>query len=248
MAKKDDTPDFIEEFEGAADRMAGWIGEHLAQVVGLLVVVLGAALGWGLYGNYAEGREQEASDALEKARSAYFQALGASPGAIEEPQLANPKAAEAIRSEYLEEFRKVADEHDGTVAGALALFEVAQLNEKLGKGGDNAEVWEQALASTAGNEALAGLLHQRRAVALEREEAWSEAADAHEAAGQLAGYALRYWALADAARCAATAGDPARALTLYERVDREAPHLNLPAHLRAQFRELQATQAETSAG
>ena len=243
MAKRSESPDLIEEFEGVAERMAGWIGENLATVIGGLVLVLGLALGWGLYGNYAKSREEKASDALEKTRAAYFTALGASPGAIEEPTLANPKAAEAIRKEYLEEFRSVADEHGGTVAGTLALFEVTQLMEKLGQGEQGDAVWQEALAATADNDGLAGLLHQRRAAALEKQGAWTDAAAAHEAAGQLAGYPLRYWALADAARCAAGAGDPARALTLYERIEREAPDLTLPRHLRAQFQELRATQS-----
>ena len=83
MAKRSDTPDLIEEVEGAADRMAEWIATNVTLVVGVLVLVLASALAWGGYGSYAKGREADASNALEKTRFAYFEALGASPGAIE---------------------------------------------------------------------------------------------------------------------------------------------------------------------
>ena len=45
----------------------------------------------------------------------------------------------------------------------------------------------------------------------------------------------------DAAAFRAAAGESERALALYERVEREAPELNLPPHLSAQYRELQAS-------
>ena len=50
----------------------------------------------------------------------------------------------------------------------------------------------------------------------------AEAAAEHEAAGALPDFPLRYFALADAARCYAQAGDRVRALALLERVESEA--------------------------
>ena len=72
----------------------------------------------------------------------------------------------------------------------------------------------------------------------------AEAAAEHEAAGALPGFPLRYFALADAARCYAQAGDRVRALALLERVESEAKEgYSLPAPMRSLLRELRAASA-----
>lgn len=242
--KHGDAPELIEEFESAADRLANWIGAHLWLVGGGLVLVLLAGWGFEAYRNMGHEREAAASDALEQTRSAYFTALGAPPGALELPELANPKAAEAINQEYLGKFRAVAEKYPGTVAGTLALFETAELLEKLGHSDQMAQVWQQALAQAAGNPRLEGMLQQRIAAAHEADEQWAEAAAAHEAASEIPGYPLRYWAMVDAARCWLAAGDRARALALLERVEKEAPDLRLPDSMRIELRELRASSSK----
>ncbi|MBW2270653.1 MAG: hypothetical protein JRH16_18975 [Deltaproteobacteria bacterium] len=241
MAKRKPAPDIIEELESAAERMAAWIGQNRWLVGGSLALVLGTALAWGGYENYSRIHEEAASNELDKTRSAYFIALGASPTAIQEPVLANPKAAQAIQQDFLERFQGVADEHAGTVAGTLALFEVARLLDKLERGDESGALWDRTLAAASGKPGLAGLLHQQRAEAFEHRGDWSQASAAHESAGDIVEYPLRYWALVEAARCAAAGGEGERALALYERVEREEPELTLPPHLRAQYRELQAS-------
>jgi tetratricopeptide (TPR) repeat protein len=241
--KRHDHPDMIEEFESAAEKLAGWIGKNAAPVGGAVLALLALAGGVGGFRSWSAANEETASDALDRTRSAYFQALGADPGSIQEPELANPAAAQAIRDEYLPKFEIVADEHEGTVAGTLALFEVAALLEADDRVAETDAVWQRALEQASGNPRLEGLLHQRVGEAHERNAAWAEAAAAHERAGQLADYPLRYWALVDAARCYAAAGESARALELYQRVQNEAPDLQLPPHIRIQIRELQALAA-----
>ena len=209
-------------------------------ISGVLVVVLCAFGGWDLYHSSSQGREDAASNALDQTRTDYLFAFGAQPGTLEEPELANPALADAIREKYVAEFEAVAEEHAGTVAGSLALFEAAELLNRLGQPEQAEEIWRQALSSASGNPGLYGILQQRVAQAHEARQAWAEAAAAHQEAGRTQGYPLRQWALVDAARCYAAAGEPERALELYEEVEREAPDLNLPDHLRAQFRELRA--------
>jgi tetratricopeptide (TPR) repeat protein len=238
-----DHPDMIEEFESAAERLAGWIGQNLLLVGGSVAAVLALAAGIGGYGSWTASQEASASDALDRARSAYLQALGASPGAVEEPELANPAAAVAIRQEYLPKFEAIAVEHEGTVAGTLALFEVAALLEASDRGDETGPIWDRALEQASGNPRLEGLLLQRRGEAHEQRGAWAEAAADHERAGGLQDYPLRYWALLDAARCHAAAGDAEKALGLYDRVEAEAPDLAIPAHIRDQIRELRAVAA-----
>lgn len=244
MAKhRHDHPDLIEEFESAAEKLAGWIGQNIVLVGGALAAVLALAAGIGGYRSWSTANEEEASDALDRMRGAYLQALGAEPGSLVEPELANPAAAVAIREEYLPQFRGIADDHDGTVAGTLALFEVAALLEALEREDETGAVWARALGQVADNPRLEGLLHQRVAEAHERNEAWAEAAAAHEQAGRLEGYPLRYWALVDAARCYASAGERDQALALYDQVEAESPDLPLPPHIRDQIRELRAVSA-----
>ncbi len=243
MARRSHQPDLIEEFESAADRMARWIATHSVPVVGILVLVLAGAFAWDRIGAGIDARAEAASNALDATHAAYLVALGGVPGSVEIPELANPVAAAVIHEEYLERFRAVADEHRGTVAGTLALFEVAEILDRLDRPEQTLEVWQQALDDLSGHASLRAMLHQRIARLHEERGDWTEAAAAHEAAGGIAEFPLRYWALAEAARCFAQAGQAERALALYEQVAREAPDLALPDHLRAQFRELRAVAA-----
>ena len=241
MAKKrHDHPDLIEDFESAAEKLAHWIGENRLLVGSILVVVLGTAAAIGGYRTWDAAREEKASAALDRIRSAYLAALGASPGSLVEPELANPAAAASIREEYLPKFQAVSDQNSGAVAGTLALFEMATLLDALDRQQETEAIWARALEQAAGNPGLEGLLHQRVGEAHERKGDWAEAAESHQRAGHLQAYPLRYWALVDAARCFAAAGEPARALELYEKVTAEAPDLALPPHIRAQLRELRA--------
>ena len=246
MAKREPKPELIDEIEGGAERLASWIGENALAVALAVAVILGGALTWGVYDSWATGREEAASNALDAARTAYFGDLGAGPLTRAEPELANPAAAQAIREEHLDHFLAVADAHGDTVAGTLALFEAAQIQQRLDRFAESEGVWQRALATASGNAGLEGLAQQRLAESLEARGAWAEAASAHEAAGAIADYPLRYWALVDAARCWAAAGQDERALELYERVEDEAPEFELPPHLATQRGELRA--AHRSAG
>jgi len=67
---------------------------------------------------------------------------------------------------------------------------------------------------------------------------WLEAARAHEAAASVTSFPPRYLSMADAARGYARAGETATALSLYQRLQAEAPDVELPAHVRARLREL----------
>jgi tetratricopeptide (TPR) repeat protein len=245
VAKQQHSPDMIEGFESGAERLAHWIGENAFLAGGLLFAVLAVAGGWGGLTSLQRSREAKASVALEQTRSDYLRDMGAAPGDFELPELANPATADRIREEYVEKFQAVADQNRGSVAGTLALFEVAEILDALGREEQVQTVWESALEASAGNDRLTGLLLQRVGESHERRESWSEAAEAHQAAGELEAYPLRYWALLDAARCMVAAGSKQQGLTLYRRVQQESPELPVPDHLRLQFRELEATSASS---
>jgi tetratricopeptide (TPR) repeat protein len=234
--------EMLGELESAADRLGDWLQTHIvpvsAAIVGLLVA---AGLGAWLV-SARENAEDAASSALAKTRADFLSAMGAPPGSFEVPELANASAAEAIRTEYEKRYAEVAAEHQGTVGGTLAALERASLLDAGGHTDEAIALLEQALAD-APRGAVRGIVAQRLAQRFEAAGKWAEAADRHEKAAKLDDYPLRHWALADAARCRAMAGDPVGARALYDQLEREAPDLPLSDEQRAQSLELRAAAA-----
>lgn len=241
-AKSGNATDTIAEIEGIVERGAAWVGENLVVVAILLLALLASAAGVGMYLSSRTAGAEAGSDALDNVRNAYLKAMGASPGAIEVPELANPTAAAAIRAEYLTKFGEIADNYPGTVAGVLARLEQGNLAEADGELDNSIEIWRQTLAGLSGNPKLEAVVYQRIGQAYEDADQWVEAAEAHEAASAIEINPLRYFAMADAARCYAHAGETARAKVLAERLQLEAPTLQLPGQLSASMRELRTAQ------
>lgn len=239
MARHPETPDVVEEIESGAERLAGWVAANLWLSAGIVLGVLAVVGAVGSYASWKSSREESASDALDTVRTAYLREMGASPGALEVPELANPKAAQEIRERFLVQFREVAESQRGTVAGTLALLETADLLEGLERPDERAAAFAEARES-APNPMLRAVVDRRVGYLHEDAGRWAEAAAAHEAAAAVAEYPLRAWALADAARCELKAGRTAEALALYDRLQTEAPDLALPEHEAAQLRELRA--------
>lgn len=243
MARKHHQPAAIEtldEIQSAADRLGSWIQENLRWVVAAVVVLLLLAGGASYLARGQTRSEQAASNALAETRNAYLEAMGAPPGALEVPKLANEEAAREIRAEYEQKFSAVADAHENTVSGALARMEVAQLAIDAGQLDRALALFDQILAGDLPSQALRGMVLQSTAQTLEQAERWGDAAARHAQAAELESYPLHDWALVDAARCLVEAGDRVGALALYEQLESEAPELRLPEHLRAQKRELEA--------
>jgi tetratricopeptide (TPR) repeat protein len=162
---------------------------------------------------------------------------------VEVPELANPETAKRIRAEYVEKYRAVAEAHPGTVPAALAWLEVADLLDAQGDREASFESLQKGLAEQPENPRLAGLVHQRIAQNYEDRGMLAEAAAEHEKAGDLPGFPLRYFALSDAARCYAQAGQRDRARELLERIESEAKDVyQLPPEQRALLRELRVSQ------
>jgi tetratricopeptide (TPR) repeat protein len=169
--------------------------------------------------------------------------MGASPGAIEVPELANPAAGADIRREYGERFEAVAVAHSGTSAAAIARLEQGNLAAAADDNAGALEIWRAAVLERPSGDAFVGVLQVRIAQALEAEGDWVAAAEAHAAAGDVAAYPFHAWALAEAARCFVQADRPKAALELYTRLQAEAPDLPLPDHLRSQLRELELSNS-----
>jgi tetratricopeptide (TPR) repeat protein len=233
--------EMLGEIEGLADRLGEWLQNHIVPVASAIVALLVAAAVGSWLLSAREDSEQEASSALAQTRADYLSAMGAQPGAIEVPELANPAAAAQIRTEYEKRYAEVASKHEGTVAGALAAIERAGLLSQGGNGDEAIAVLEHALAKAPADGGVRGIVAQRLAQRFEAAGRWAEAANQHEAASKVSDYPLRAWAIVDAARCRAAAGDTAAARALYERLEREAPDLPLSDDQRARSLELRAS-------
>jgi tetratricopeptide (TPR) repeat protein len=242
MSRRDQgaAAEVLGELESAADRLGEWLQKHLVPVAGAIAALLLAAGTGAWLASSRESAEQEASSELAQTHADYLSAMGAQPGTIETPELANPAAAAQIRAEYEKRYAELETKHAGTVAGALAAIERAGLLSAGEKADEAIVVLEQALTEAPAHGGVRGILAQRLAQRFEAAGRWAEAADRHEEASKLPDYPLREWALVDAARCRAQAGDTAAARALYERLAREAPDLPLNDDQRARSLELRA--------
>jgi tetratricopeptide (TPR) repeat protein len=237
-AKHPDPAERIAEIESMGERAIEWVGHNARVVLSVVVICLLVAGAYGYFDSVQTRRENTASMALTETRDGYFVAMGASPGALEAPEPADPTAAEPIWQEYRERFGAVAQEYPGTASAAIARLEQGNL---VAAGGDDAgaiEIWRSAIARLSGGSPLAGVLYQRIGQSLENIGDWEAAGHAYETAAAIDSYTFRYWAMADAARCYLLADRPEKALELSARLDIEAPDLQLPDYLRARLREL----------
>lgn len=242
MARKRgaERPNVLDELESQGDALAEWLQRNARPVIAVVAGSLVLAAGYGGYRSWSGGRETAAAEALGEVETAYFAELGASSDSIALPELANPDAGRAVRDEYVERFRSVAAEHEGTTAAALARLQQAELLALQGDDEQAEAVLRQAADALGGGSRLRPLLLEHLGQLHERSGRWAEAAEAYAEAGGNASYELRHWALADAARCYAQAGENGRARELFDRIQAEAPDLTLPSHLRDLARELQA--------
>jgi len=238
----------LHEIESLGERLAQWVSENWRLAAAIVAGILLAAALYGAWISWSRGRAEEASAALASVREEYLHAMGATPGALEIPELANPEAAESVRTEFRERFAEVAREHSGTAAGALAWIAAGDLAQEAGDAEAAVSTWQDALDDVGDHEALRGALLQRIARAHERAGRWNEAAEAHQQAGGLEDFPLHPFALADAARAWDTAGQPDRALQLFERLETRHPDFPLPDYLRARVRELRALAASEELG
>ena len=241
MARKVKPPepaDTIAEIESMGERAIEWVGRNAKTVLSVAVICLLVAGGYGYFDSAKKRRENAASEALSKARDEYLVAMGAAPGALQVPELANPAVAEQIRHEYSERYEAVAHEHPKTAGAAIARLERGNLIAAAGDDAAAIEIWRSAIAGLSGGSPFAGILYQRIGQSLESAGNWETAAEAYETAASIDAYTFRHWAMAEAARCYLLADRLEKALELSARLEAEAPGLEMLDYLRARLREL----------
>ncbi len=244
MARKSRKPESaaatLAEIQSIADRVGEWVSRNPAIFLGTALGVLVLAGGYGLFASVSDRAADRASAALSAVERDFREAMGAGPDEFEIPEPANPETARQTRTRFLEEFRRVAEEQAGTLAGALAWLEVGSLQETLGERETAIQTWEAAVGALGRNAVPRALILARIAAAHEEEGRWIEAAEAFERAAAVKDYPSRYSALTDAARCFSEAGADERALAAFDRVENEAADLRIPDHVRSRLSELRA--------
>jgi predicted negative regulator of RcsB-dependent stress response len=230
----------LEELESYADRIAHWIGTNPIAVVAMIAAILIAAAGYGGFTAYTGHHEDAGSAALSKVEREFLDAMGASAGSTEIVEPANPETAKAVRREYAQKLLAVADEHSGTAAAAVARITAGDLLAKAGDRAPATEAWRAGMAGLGSGDPLRGIALQRIAAAHEAEGQWAEAGAAYLEAAELPGFPLQRWALADAARSYAEAGELDRATGIAMRLAAGGAGKDLPPHLEQQMAELRA--------
>jgi hypothetical protein len=231
-------PHVIEEIESIAERGAQWIRDHLPLTIAALVIAIGTAAAIAALAAHRTREAEAASDAFDRVSIEFMRAMGAGPDALTAPEPDSPAKVAAIRSEFAEQFSAVAEEHEGTVAAALARLEQGNLSAAAGETDTAIEIWRGAIDDLGQNTNLVAIFEQRIANAYEDDARWLEAAESYASAGAVESYPLRHWALAEAARCLQQAGEIERAREIALELATDAPELMLPQHLGAMLAEL----------
>jgi len=247
LAQRHGSPDPIDELNTRMDRFAGWVAAHRAQAAGLAGLVLMAAAGYGAYQAITSRAELAAAEELSRIDIEFRQAMGSDVSSSEVVEPANPELGRRAREAAAESLQSVAEEHSGTVAAVLAHLKAGNRLDELGEPEQALEEWRAARSAAPSGTALRGLVLVRVARAHEQAERFQEAAVVYEEASSIEDYPLRYFAMADAARSFASAGQLDRAIELAARVDDEAPDVRLPDHVRSRLRELQPPPAQPPA-
>lgn len=232
----------LAEIESVFDRAAHWTAQNPGPVLAALAAILLTAAGLGTARYLGQRSSEAASEAVAEIQQSYFEAMGAPPGSVDVVEPANPETARTVRLEHAERFLEAAEAHEGTADAVTAQLEAAGLLEAVGEDERALEVWRESSRSAPKGSVLRALALERYAVALERKGAFEEAAVAHEEAGGIEAFPGRWLALANAARTWAEAGQPARALALFDRLEEEAPGDAVPSHVAARMRTLRAAQ------
>ena len=103
MAKRPDSTQATEtlhEIEGFFDRLAEWVTTNPRTVLGVLGGILFVAGAVGVVQSLGERSENSASSALGEIERSYRDAMGAKPGQLEVPELANPETGRQVRADF----------------------------------------------------------------------------------------------------------------------------------------------------
>jgi tetratricopeptide (TPR) repeat protein len=228
--------ELVQELDSVFERGAAWVGDHPQIVLLAIGALLAVAALVGGVGSMRERNAKAAEAEVSGVYDAYLAAMGASPGAREVPEPANPEVGRKTREEFSAKLLAAANNHGGSAAAVAGRLQAADLLEQNGDAAGAFAARELAAKSGPRGSGATAIALTRYAVALEMQGNLQAAAEAFETAGEIdsPGQAL---ALADAARCWALKGDEARALALYARAEKLGVDA-VPVHVRQRLIEL----------
>ncbi len=234
----------LDEIQSRGDDLAEWIGDNPVLILGAAGAILALAAIYGLAASGIGSSGQEASRSIALVKSEFRQAMGgAYSGSFEVPEPANPEAARSTREEYVERFKEIAAEHEGTQMGGYALVQAASLQADLEDREGALASFERALEPYGKDEPMRGIILERIAALHEQGGDLKAATAAHLEASAIVDFPLRYFALLGAARSQAEAGLADAAIANFERVTQESPDLLIPEHTQAMLLELKARRS-----
>lgn len=208
----------LEEIESVFSRMADWVSEHPRRfLLGLFAVLAAAALAGGVQSARTQRSTAAATD-IGAIQAAFLAQMGANPGNPTFVEPANAESAREIRRDHAAQLLEAAARHEGSAAAAAARLEAGALLAEAGDGEAAAEAWRAAAQNAPKRSAVAATAWNRLAAA---ESDAAEASRLYEQAARVKRYPLARLALAQAARSAAEAGNPSRALSLLEELEAE---------------------------
>lgn len=234
----------LDEIESRGDALSEWISENPVPIMGTVgAILLGAAV-FGFATSGINNSTLVASSDIASAKNEFRQAMGgAYSGTLDIPELANADAARSTREEYLARFEQVATEHAGSDLGGYALMQVASLQADLENYDAAIAGFEQAAATYDADAPMLGIVYERIALLQEQTGDLDAAAASHMKASDITAYPLRYFALLNAARVQAEAGNTNEAIAHFDRITTESPDLLIPEHTQSLLLELKAQQA-----
>ena len=230
--------ELADNLDSIFERGAAWVGAHPQLVLAGIGALLLLAAAVGAIGSLRERSAHAAEAEVSGAYDAYLAAMGASPGAREVPEPANPELGRKTRAEFAAKLLTAAKNHDGSAAAVVGRLQAASLLEGNGDLEGAFAARELAAKSAPSGVGVAAIALTRYGVALEAKGNLEAAAEAFENAGEIDSPA-RALALADAARCHALLGHRERALALFAEADKLAGD-EIPIHVRQRLIDLRA--------
>jgi tetratricopeptide (TPR) repeat protein len=230
----------VQELDSVFERAAHWVGQRpQVALAAIVAILLAAALAGGLH-SWRQSRAHAAEAAVAGVWDAYLAAMGASPGARDVPEPANPELARKTREEFATKLLDAAKKYDASAAAALGRLQAADLLEKNGDAAGAFAARELAAKSAPRSTGVAAIALSRYAVALEAKGDVAGAAKAFEQAAEI-DTPGRVLALADAARCYAQLGKRDEALRLFAEAEKLAAD-QIPEHVKQRLTELRAAR------
>jgi tetratricopeptide (TPR) repeat protein len=234
----------LDEIQSRGDDLSEWISNNPLPILGGVFAILAVTGIYVLAMSGLDGSRNAASAEIAAVKNDFRVAMGgAYSGSLVIPEPANPETARNTREEYIGRFRELAAAHEGTEMGGYALFQIASLQSELDDDEAALATYQQALESYDEDAAMRGIILERVALLHEASGDLAGATASHLAASEIGDYPLRYFALLNAARTQAEAGQDDLAVVNFDRVTLESPDLLIPEHTQALLSELKAKRS-----